>query len=426
VREDRIDWMYEGPMQSSEADIEVDAKKAEEFLLGKAYQPPPEKLDEPTPAVMGAPAQMRPPSANEMFRRLHEDPLLRMRQAEKSARDSIVANPVKMKRIREGVSDRERAKKEAKKARKEVKKAKKRENRERARRSRSRSRSSNSSQLSERDQKPHSRKDHAAGREVHSRDASSRSSMQKLREGDSRRWDRQQSRSQSRSRRDDRSRRDSGDHGGRHRRRHYGSDKEKNERERSSRHRRGDDSESRTARNAGGGDARHSSSDQREHERGLRMSSERRDDSDRRRSGAESEGGKRDSRYGLLNGSKQRSYDDIGPNKDLLDARQKQADKKKEEQARQRQRKAQRLTHEEKLARAKEMEEDGGRQEHIRDQRLKLNNSKESEDNPGSRATGGAIFLRDMEKHAMEGMSVEERLSRGRHYRQKDTEANFV
>lgn len=125
--EDRINWMYEGPMQTRG---DADEKEAEDYLLGKAFKGKQAGVDEIKAAdsryaPSTAEAISVPMSANEISRRLHEDPLLRMRMAEKHAKDKIVANPVKMGKIHSEADRLALEKKEAKKAKKEAKKAKK-------------------------------------------------------------------------------------------------------------------------------------------------------------------------------------------------------------------------------------------------------------------------------------------------------------
>ena len=132
---EKLDWMYEGPMSASK---EADAKEAEEYLLGKAFQPKgaTEALTEQIsrtseqPGALWAKASSQP-SANDSFTRMHEDPMMKIRAQELRAREGVVKNPLKMNRVKTEIeaqlrADRD-AKKEHKRAKKEAKKARKKE-----------------------------------------------------------------------------------------------------------------------------------------------------------------------------------------------------------------------------------------------------------------------------------------------------------
>ncbi|KAI9914467.1 hypothetical protein PsorP6_008114 [Peronosclerospora sorghi] len=126
---ERVDWMYEGPSSGRE-------KTAEEFLLGREYKGEDEKaaqgdVDLSTTTKYGSLAlNTSALPANDAFQRLNEDPMMLIRKRQQAARDEVLKNPVKMKKIQEKV-DRlkadEKARKKAKKAAKKEKKQARRE-----------------------------------------------------------------------------------------------------------------------------------------------------------------------------------------------------------------------------------------------------------------------------------------------------------
>ncbi|CAM9819179.1 unnamed protein product [Discosporangium mesarthrocarpum] len=142
-RKERIDWMYEGPMQSTQ-DRQAEAH---EYLLGKEFKLKDQgitdlkKLEETkAPGTLFTASSQTTSASNDTFRRVQEDPLLKMRRARIEAQDSVVSNPVKMSRIRQQLeaelaerAGKKRAKREAKEAKREAKKAKKQEKKEKRR-----------------------------------------------------------------------------------------------------------------------------------------------------------------------------------------------------------------------------------------------------------------------------------------------------
>ena len=124
-REDKLDWMYQGGVgarqeanQRHEAQEQQQQDRAQEPGVGRETLP--SFYQEDTPA-----------SANEMWQRLHTDPLFVMKQQELMARRSIVSNPVKMDAIKNRVKQIEEEK---------TRKRKDKHDRSRRRRSRSRHR----------------------------------------------------------------------------------------------------------------------------------------------------------------------------------------------------------------------------------------------------------------------------------------------
>ena len=135
VRE-KVDWMYSAPMATCEA-------TSDEYLLGKAAGP--EQLGGSGGAqqgevrklenkqLAGAKAAVR--AVDDTFQRLHEDPLLAMRQREMEARQRVLSNPHQMHQLRRqaeqergaAAEDRKRSRRELKKQRKRHKKERKKE-----------------------------------------------------------------------------------------------------------------------------------------------------------------------------------------------------------------------------------------------------------------------------------------------------------
>ena len=92
VRAEKLDWMYEGPAM---ADAGVDAKEAEEYLMGKAYEPKgaAEDLTQQISNTSEAPGALwtaKKPTANDAFTRMHEDPMMRIKAQEIKAREAVI------------------------------------------------------------------------------------------------------------------------------------------------------------------------------------------------------------------------------------------------------------------------------------------------------------------------------------------------
>ena len=110
-----LDWMYEGPAAQTD-------QTSEEYLLGKIYKPKDtgENVVKETAKKPGSLWMNKVSSKNDMFTRLHEDPLLMMKRSEKEAHENVINNPVKMARIRQQLTQ-DVEKREAKKKKKEEK-----------------------------------------------------------------------------------------------------------------------------------------------------------------------------------------------------------------------------------------------------------------------------------------------------------------
>mmetsp|Transcript_9220 Transcript_9220/g.18572 ORF Transcript_9220/g.18572 Transcript_9220/m.18572 type:complete len:400 (+) Transcript_9220:96-1295(+) len=175
AKNDKLDWMYEGPM--SEA---LDEKEAEEHLLGKAFEAKDtksavnEQISRSSESFMVR--AVAPPSKNDAFARMHEDPMMKIRAQELKAREAVVKNPLKMNKVKkvlesqlladqEARRDHKREKKDAKKAmKKEKKKAKKEAKQDSKKERRQRSPSFSSSQSE--DEKKDSGRSYRSGSSV--------------------------------------------------------------------------------------------------------------------------------------------------------------------------------------------------------------------------------------------------------------------
>ena len=98
----RVDWMYEGPAAAD------NGPSAEEYLLGKEYkgEAGSDDVQDLATKVAEKPGSLwlqKTTTANESFRRRTEDPLVAIRLREQAARERILANPLRMQKIRQAV-----------------------------------------------------------------------------------------------------------------------------------------------------------------------------------------------------------------------------------------------------------------------------------------------------------------------------------
>jgi len=101
-RKDKLDWMYQGGVGArQEADQRHDAQTGDTVAEHKEAV----GQEDSRPALPSYYQEDTPASANEMWQRLHGDPLFAMKQREIQARRSIIANPVKMDAIKSRVKD---------------------------------------------------------------------------------------------------------------------------------------------------------------------------------------------------------------------------------------------------------------------------------------------------------------------------------
>ncbi|KAK9792960.1 hypothetical protein WJX73_009574 [Symbiochloris irregularis] len=122
-----MDWLYQGGMRAQAAANNQASAQPAAAAAAAAPEPPPPQAPEPAqlPAFL---TEDTPASANEVWVRLHNDPLFAIKQQEIAARKSVMANPVKMDAVKkqaEAVAAEKAARKQAKKDAKAAKKAKK-------------------------------------------------------------------------------------------------------------------------------------------------------------------------------------------------------------------------------------------------------------------------------------------------------------
>ncbi|KAK2080659.1 hypothetical protein QBZ16_000513 [Prototheca wickerhamii] len=96
VRQDRLDWMYQGGVMARQ--------EADQRAAAQEPQPEPSTSTEAR-ALPSFYTNDTPASANEMWQRLHTDPLFAMKQQELVMRRQILANPVQMEAIKAKVKD---------------------------------------------------------------------------------------------------------------------------------------------------------------------------------------------------------------------------------------------------------------------------------------------------------------------------------
>lgn len=102
VRKDKLDWMYQGGVGArQEADQRHDAQTGDGVAENKEVV----GHEDSRPVLPSYYQEDTPASANEMWQRLHGDPLFAMKQREIQARRSIIANPVKMDAIKSKVKE---------------------------------------------------------------------------------------------------------------------------------------------------------------------------------------------------------------------------------------------------------------------------------------------------------------------------------
>lgn len=137
----RLDWMYQGP------DMTSNISTAEEFLLGKPLKD--EKAEEKrhfTPVFQESYSNPQ----NEIFTKVHEDPMFVIKREENKARKDLEENPYKMKMLLKEIEtklnkEKKKDKKDKKKDKHKDKKDKKEKHKKRKRcHSRSSSKSSDS------------------------------------------------------------------------------------------------------------------------------------------------------------------------------------------------------------------------------------------------------------------------------------------
>eukprot|EP01084_Bolivina_argentea_P240782 404382_1 len=453
TREDRIDWMYEGPMSGGAVHAEDEAKKAEEYLLGKAFELPKQKNEEITLAVTGGSgtiaggdsanarvgAAIKQPTANELFRRMHEDPLLRMRQAETSSKASILANPIKMRKIHMEADAVAKAQKQAKKLKKAAKKAKRRERKEENKQSlgsKKRQRYDSDTSYDNEDNcggnmrresnrpkyrhKHHESTARKSSEGTHHLERSNDSSSNvKTEEGVDYRRD------HGRDRECHERRKRSGHH-------HYHQDRERTTT--SGRHLTHDKDKERD--NGGRIHKIDKKYGERDHKGRHELYDRTREKKEEEKVVALHKDG-RDAHYGLMNGTKKESYKakDLGPDEDSLRKSMEKAKAEEAEKAASRVRKNAHMGHKEKVALAKEMESDGRRHEMYTAEKSKeyewrkkiendeIKTGSQGGDSRREKDETDRNFLKQIEQTAISSSTLHGRIAARKHYQQRDQDA---
>ncbi|XP_035516967.1 pre-mRNA-splicing factor CWC25 homolog [Morone saxatilis] len=163
-KDDRLDWMYQGPAGQVSRD---------EYLLGRPidkqitdqYEEAESGPSAETGLLPGSIFNPTTPASNlDLAAKIREDPLFEIRKREEEKKREVLTNPVKMKKIKEMLRqnlDKKDKKKKRKKDKKE-KKGDKERRKEKKHKRRSRSSSSSSDEEDEKKHRSHSRDESAA------------------------------------------------------------------------------------------------------------------------------------------------------------------------------------------------------------------------------------------------------------------------
>ncbi|XP_036952680.1 pre-mRNA-splicing factor CWC25 homolog [Acanthopagrus latus] len=166
-RDDRLDWMYQGPAGQVSRD---------EYLLGRPidkqitdqYEEPESGPSAETGLLPGSIFNPTTPASNlDLAAKIREDPLFEIRKREEEKKREVLTNPVKMKKIKEMLRQ-NLDKKDKKKKKKKDKKKKADKERRKEKKHKRRSSSSSSSEEEEKKHRSHSRDDSSADTKSHS------------------------------------------------------------------------------------------------------------------------------------------------------------------------------------------------------------------------------------------------------------------
>lgn len=155
-KDDRLDWMYQGPAGQVSRD---------EYLLGRAidkqitdqYEEPESGPSAETGLLPGSIFNPTTPASSlDLAAKIREDPLFEIRKREEEKKREVLTNPVKMKKIKEMLRQ-NLEKKDKKKKRKKDKKEKKGDKGRRREEKKHRRRSSSSDEEDEKKHRSHSR-----------------------------------------------------------------------------------------------------------------------------------------------------------------------------------------------------------------------------------------------------------------------------
>ncbi|XP_030269705.1 pre-mRNA-splicing factor CWC25 homolog [Sparus aurata] len=166
-RDDRLDWMYQGPAGQVSRD---------EYLLGRPidkqitdqYEEPESGPSAETGLLPGSIFNPTTPASNlDLAAKIREDPLFEIRKREEEKKREVLTNPVKMKKIKEMLRQ-NLDKKDKKKKKKKDKKKKADKERRKEKKHKRRSSSSSSSEEEEKKHRSHSRDESSADNKSHS------------------------------------------------------------------------------------------------------------------------------------------------------------------------------------------------------------------------------------------------------------------
>ncbi|KAK2815595.1 hypothetical protein Q5P01_026062 [Channa striata] len=166
-KDDRLDWMYQGPAGQVSRD---------EYLMGRPidkqitdqYEEPESGPSTETGLLPGSifnPAT--PASSLDLAAKIREDPLFQIRKREEEKKREVLTNPVKMKKIKEMLRQ-NLDKKDKKKKRKKDKKEKKGDEKRKEKKHKRRSLSSSSDEEDKKKHRSHSRMESSADNKSHS------------------------------------------------------------------------------------------------------------------------------------------------------------------------------------------------------------------------------------------------------------------
>ncbi|XP_026214530.1 pre-mRNA-splicing factor CWC25 homolog [Anabas testudineus] len=167
-KDDRLDWMYQGPAGHVARD---------EYLLGRAidkqitdqYEEPESGPSAETGLLPGSIFSPTTPASNlDLAAKIREDPLFEIRKREEEKKKEVLTNPVKMKKIKEMLRQ-NLEKKDKKKKRKKDKKEKKGDKERRKEKKHKRKSSSSSSDEDEKKHRSHSQDESSADAKSRSR-----------------------------------------------------------------------------------------------------------------------------------------------------------------------------------------------------------------------------------------------------------------
>lgn len=113
-----MDWMYQGGVGAMHDANQREEQRGREEQVQPVQEAPGTRVEEERrPSLPSFYEQDNPSSANEIWQRLHGDPLMIMKQQELQARRSIVSNPVKMDAIKKRAKEERRRKHKSSKSR---------------------------------------------------------------------------------------------------------------------------------------------------------------------------------------------------------------------------------------------------------------------------------------------------------------------